>query len=468
LTEVPIAPASPERFRPLLGDGYGEVEAAVGRVRSVLEDRVIWHVNSTARGGGVAEMLQSLLAYARGAGANVRWLTIEGDAEFFRLTKRIHNRLHGAAGDGGALGDEERRLYERTLAANAEQLRSLVGGGDVIYLHDPQTAGLTSVMRSDTRVVWRCHVGIDHPNELALEAWSFLRPYVEPADAYVFSRRSYAWEGLDRSKIWLVAPSIDAFSAKNQEMAPETVASIMARTGLGPTAAGEPVFVRADGSEGTVERPAEVDQDAPAPGDVPLVVQVSRWDHLKDPSGVLRMFSDHLRNPVAHLLLVGPSVADVADDPEGAQVLAEVREQRAALPVELRGRVHLACAPMADVEENAAIINAVQRRADIVLQKSLAEGFGLTVAEAMWKAKPVVASRIGGIQDQIEDGVSGTLIDDPLDLRAAATAVDDLLEHPARAAALGAAARESVRDSFLGTRHLVQYLELLERMLARS
>jgi trehalose synthase len=214
-----------------------------------------------------------------------------------------------------------------------------------------------------------------------------------------------------------------------------------------------------------VDRPAELDQEGPIPADAPLVVQVSRWDHLKDPSGVLRCFAERCRHPGAHLLLAGPSVAEVADDPEGAQVLTEIQAQRAGLPAAIKARVHLACLPMDDVEENAAIVNAIQRRADVVLQKSLAEGFGLTVAEAMWKARPVVASRIGGIQDQIADGESGFLVS-PDDLGATAGAIDALLDDPARAREIGAAARERVRTSFLGTRHLIQYVELLNRMLA--
>ena len=202
------------------------------------------------------------------------------------------------------------------------------------------------------------------------------------------------------------------------------------------------------------------------PHDAPLVVQVSRWDRLKDPAGVLRAFAEHCRHPHAHLLLAGPSVADVADDPEGSEVWEEIRAQRERLDPRLRARVHLACLPMDDVEENAAMVNALQRRADVVVQKSLAEGFGLTVAEAMWKSRPVVASRIGGIQDQIVDGESGLLLDDPADLGAAAAAIDGLLADPARAQAIGVAARERVRESFLGTRHLVQYMALLEQMLS--
>ena len=225
------------------------------------------------------------------------------------------------------------------------------------------------------------------------------------------------------------------------------------------------MFLRQDGTQGRVDRAAELDQEAPIPEQAPLVVQVSRWDRLKDPAGVLRCFAERCRHPTAHLLLAGPSVAEVADDPEGAQVVAEVRAQRATLGAELGERVHLASLPMDDLEENAAIVNAIQRRADVIVQKSLAEGFGLTVAEAMWKSRPVVASRIGGIQDQIVDGESGMLVD-PSDLESTAAAIDGLLGDPARAQAVGAAARGRVRASFLGTRHLVQYTELLAKMLA--
>ena len=433
----------------------------------MLAGRVIWHVNSTARGGGVAEMLQSLLAYARGAGVDVRWLTIGGNEDFFRVTKRIHNHLHGSPGDGGELGKAERKVYERSLKESAAELVGLVRDGDLVYLHDPQTAGLAPHVKSKkTSVVWRCHVGLDHPNALARDAWSFLLPHVESADAYVFSRRAFAWEGLEEEKLWLVPPSIDAFSAKNQDLEADAVRAIVATIGLARGGDGAvPVFRRQDGSPARVDRPAELNQDGPIPWKSPLIVQVSRWDRLKDPIGVLRCFAEHCRHSDAHLLLAGPSVAEVADDPEGAEVLEEVRAERQRLPAEARARVHLACLPMDDIEENAAMVNAIQRRADVVLQKSLAEGFGLTVAEAMWKARPVVASRIGGIQDQIVDGESGLLIDDPTDLAATGAAIDSLLDDPARAEAIGTAARERVRQSFLGTRHLVQYMELIERML---
>jgi trehalose synthase len=467
LHHVPVAPLPPERFRELLGPAYAEVAEGIRRAREVFSGRAVWHVNSTARGGGVAELLQSLLAYARGASVDARWVVIEAPPDFFRITKRIHNHLHGFPGDGGRLDRAEREVYEAALTANAAALADEVMPADVVFLHDPQTAGLVPAMRATgARVVWRCHVGLDLPNDLARGAWAFLRPYVEQAEAYVFSRQEFAWEGLDPEGVWVVPPSIDAFSPKNQDLEPAVVAAILDAAGISseePNTA--PAFSREDGTPGRVNHRAELDEDQQLPLDARLVCQVSRWDRLKDHAGLLRLFAEHIHDRHVHLLLAGPSVEAVVDDPEGAEVLTSVRTVWSALPAEIRKRVHLAQLPMADSEENAAIVNALQRRADVVVQKSLAEGFGLTVAEAMWKARPVVASRLGGIRDQIVDGESGILIDDPTDLRAYAEAIKGLLEDPARAARLGESARERIRREFLGTRHLIQYLNLLDRLV---
>jgi trehalose synthase len=459
----------PGRFRALLGDRFDEVEAGIARAGELFAGRVIWHVNSTARGGGVVELLTSLLAYARGAGVDTRWVVIDGDPDFFRVTKRIHNNLHGFAGDGGALGPAEREIYEATAARNAAALAALMRPGDVAYLHDPQTAGLIEAVQAAGAIaVWRCHVGLDLPNDLARAAWEFLRSYVSPADAYVFSRREFAWDGLAEDRIWTVPPSIDAFSAKNEDLDPVGVAAILGVAGLGPRTDDAPLFRRQDGSRGRVDRAAELIEEASLDAGTPLVTQVSRWDRLKDPAGLVSCFTDHLLDTDADLLLAGPSVSSVADDPEGAEVLEEVREQRAALPEEIRRRVHLAALPMDDVDENAAIVNAIQRRSSVVVQKSIAEGFGLTVAEAMWKARPVVASRRGGIQDQIGDGETGVLIDDPLDLAAFGDAIAMLLADRELAERMGAAARERVRERFLGTQSLLAYLRLLDKLLDGS
>jgi trehalose synthase len=387
---------------------------------------------------------------------------------FFQATKRLHNHLHGFDGDGG-LDEEDRLTYERTLAANAEELVPLLRETDVVILHDPQTAGLIeAVKESGAIVIWRCHLGPDRPNRRAREAWDFLRRYVAEADAYVFSRASFAWEGLERKRISVIQPSIDAFSAKNQAQSPRKSLSILAQAGiLSHRAAGHATFTRADGTPGRIDRRATLVEATRLAADDRLVIQVSRWDHLKDPLGVMRGFAEHVAGETdAHLLLAGPAVDSVTDDPEGAGVLAVVEQGWHELPVEVRRRVHLASLPMADVEENAAIVNALQRHAQVVVQKSLAEGFGLTVAEAMWKGRPVVASRIGGIQDQIVDGESGVLISDPRDLAQFGSAVAGLLSDPERACSMGAAAHERVRGHFLASRHLARYFELIQQLMA--
>jgi trehalose synthase len=469
LTSVPIGSLSLERFQAILqSDRFGEILEAVERAHRVIGRRVVWNINSTAAGGGVAEMLISLLAYAHGAGVDARWEVISGNEAFFEITKRIHNNLHSAPGDGGPLGDLEREAYEAALAPNIAELTELVSPDDVVIVHDPQPAGLIPALKAlGVPVIWRCHVGIDIPSDVARRAWQFLTPYVEQADAYVFSRRAFVWEGLDDAKIELIAPVIDAFSPKNQELDAPTVRAILGVAGFdADRPAGDPRFTREDGAVGRVERRAEIVEGRPLRADDPMVLQVSRWDRLKDPVGVIQGFVDHIA-PVtdAHLVYAGPAVAAVSDDPEGKAVLEEVHELYDRMPGDVQLRLHLACLPMEDVQENAAIVNALQRRADVVVQKSIAEGFGLTVAEAMWKARPVVASRIGGIQDQIVDGVSGVQLDDPFDLPAYGAAVSALLRDPERARSLGREAQERVRDEFLSLRSLLQYLNLIDRLV---
>ena len=232
----------------------------------------------------------------------------------------------------------------------------------------------------------------------------------------------------------------------------------------GASAGGSPAlaFLHRDGSPGCVSCHADLVGTGPPPAGAPLVAQVSRWDAMKDMAGVMEGFAAHVDPALgAHLLLVGPAVAGVADDPEAAAVLRDCRGRREALPAAARERVHLACMPMDDPDEQAAVVNALQRHAAVVTQKSLAEGFGLTVAEAMWKARPVVASAVGGIQDQIDDGVDGVLLADPRDLAAFGAAVERLLADPGEARRLGAAARARVVDEFLGDRHLQRWADLL-------
>ena len=464
ITSVDIGVFPLDRFESVLDEErMAEVHEGVQRAHEVIGERTIWHVNSTARGGGVAEMLLALLPYAHGVDVDARWVVIHAEGPFFKVTKRIHNLLHGAKGDGGELGDAEREAYESALEPNGRELAEMVDEDDIVILHDPQTAGLIpAVKATGAKVVWRCHIGLDHPNDNARRAWAFLLPYVKEADAYVFSRDAFVWEDLDRDRGSIIAPSIDAFAPKNQDLDDHTVDAILAHSGIvaDPAKGEAPEFTHMDGSKGKIVHTADMLEEAPLELGDRYVLQVSRWDRLKDPLGVIQGFADHVDS--AHLVYAGPAVDDVADDPEGAEVLEEARELWKSLPDDARARIHLATLPMDDLDENAAIVNALQRRATVVVQKSLAEGFGLTVAEAMWKGRPVVASRIGGIQDQIEDGKCGILLDDPEDLEAYGKAVSDLLDDPDRAAAMGEAARERVKDHYLGTESLLHYLALIE------
>ncbi len=297
LKQVHVAPQPLERFRSVLGDGYEEVASEAALASSLFAGRVIWNVNSTARGGGVAEMLRSHLAYVRAAGIDVRWMVVGDGPEFFRLTKRIHNNLHGYPGDGGPLVESERSVYEAGLKGGAARLCRLVRPGDLAFLHDPQTLGLIGPLReAGARVLWRSHVGADHPNEEVRRAWEFLLPYATQADACAFSRAEYVWEGLDRRRVWVIPPSIDPFSPKNQDLEPAAVHAILAVAGIAPPGREAPAtFLRTDGTPGRVDRPAEMIQDSPVPDGVPLITQVSRWDRLKDPFGLIEAFDRRAR-----------------------------------------------------------------------------------------------------------------------------------------------------------------------------
>ncbi|WP_128374663.1 glycosyltransferase [Streptomyces cavernae] len=462
LPEADIDPAEPSLLSDTIGaERTAGLTAAVQDLQERLDGRRIVDINSTLTGGGVAEMLYRLLRYSRGAGIDARWFTIEADPAFFALTKRLHHLLHGADAPGPALDREATTHYAAIGERNAQALLRSVRSGDLVTLHDPQTAGLAGPLRhAGVRVVWRCHIGTDNHNHRTDQAWAFLRPFLEPADAFVFSRAQYVPEWLADRQVAVIQPSIDPLSAKNRPIDSDTAAAIVGRIGLrAPTGGDGPaVYRRADGSIGVVRQdPTCLYSEAPPPADAPLVVQVSRWDPLKDMAGVLSSFADaDSFLDGAHLALVGPDVSDVVDDPEGLRVFESCAELWHRLPTRTRARVHLACLPLTDPEENAVIVNALQRHATVVTQKSIAEGFGLTVTEAMWKGRPVVASAVGGIRDQIEHGVHGILLDDPHDRADFAAQTGGLVKDQSRADFLGAGARQRVLEYFLDDRQLLQ------------
>ncbi len=453
--EVEVPAHSIERLGRLIGPARfaALLEAATTALAS-LDGVRVWNISSTAHGGGVAEMLKLLCGYAEDAGADARWLVIDADPEFFVITKRLHNRLHGVAGDGGDLGHREAAHYRAVLDANTEAIDGRIHRDDIVFLHDPQTAGLANhLIDYGARVAWRCHIGADRANAFTEEAWDFLQPHLAHCRTFVFSHAAFVPPRLAGADVWIIEPSIDPLSAKNRALRPAHVASVLQRIGV------------LDGGGG--DRPSAVLGGAgPLSPDDPLVVQVSRWDRLKDMQGVLRGFADRLAGrSEARLALIGPAVDGVSDDPEGAQVLAECLDAWAALPRRARDAIRLVALPMDDATANAVMVNAAQRHASVVVQKSLQEGFGLTVTEAMWKSRPVVASAVGGIVGQIPPG-TGLLLKDPGDLDAFGQTLATLLRDPAEMTAMGRRARRHVRVHSLSDRHLVDYARLLTHMTA--
>jgi trehalose synthase len=425
--------------------------AAASHTSQALAGRTVWNINSTATGGGVAEMLHTLLGYFLAAGVAARWLVLDGDAEFFATTKSLHNTIHGV-GDPCAFGPAEHEHYSRVLDQNLPEILRLVGSEDLVLLHDPQSAGLVEpLQQAGVPVAWRSHIGRDSPNEQSVAAWDFLRRYVGSADAFVFSRRQHVPAWVPQERLWVIPPSIDPLSPKNRTIPAEDCRQILMRAGL----------LDGDGATGAV-----LVRGAPAPEPAArLVVQVSRWDRLKDMAGVMAGFAQAHLPADAHLMLAGPAVSEVSDDPEGADVLDECLDAWKQLPPAAADRVSLVSIPMDDPAENATIVNALQRHAAVLVQKSLAEGFGLTVAEAMWKERPTVASAVGGIQDQIVDGRDGLLVSDPTDLDTFGQAVRSLLIDQDLGQRLGRAGHQRVRERFLDDRHLADIAELLDAML---
>jgi trehalose synthase len=375
--------------------------------RPLAGTRVV-HVNSTRAGGGVAEILDALVPLMVELGLDVEWEVVVGDEQFYQCTKRMHNALQGNTVEMPATLI---RAYEDTGAANAERLRGALEGADFVFIHDPQPAPLLSHMPNRKgKWIWRCHIDASHPFR---PVWKYLRPIVAGYDASVFSLSSFAQQ-LPHPQ-YLIAPSIDPLTDKNTELDAGEIADVARKFSL------------------DLERP--------------LLLQVSRFDRFKDPLGVIRAFRlARQMAPSLQLVLAG---GGASDDPEGAQVLAEVQEAAAN-----EDDIHVLLLP----SDAHRTINALQRAATIVLQKSLREGFGLTVTEALWKGKPVIGGNTGGIRLQVINHHTGFLVDSP---EGAALRIRYLLHHREQLQAMGRKGREFVRGNFLLTRHLVEYLTLM-------
>lgn len=439
-------------------------------VRAAMRDQVVWNINTGIAVGGAHEMIHSMLSGIGALGVEVHWVTFDAEPEFLTTCKRLHNWVYGRPGDGRHMTEVTRSHYETLLGHEIAYLRERANPGDIAIVHDPQTAGLIPYLKDmGCKVVWRCHLGTAEANEWTRAAWDFLRPYVAKADTVIVSQPDYAPDFVPDDKLLIMSPSIDGNSTRNIYIDASVVDDTLVRANIvdGNESAHHVEFRRQDGATGAVRRHFDlVHGHQLIPADAQLVTQVSRWDRLKDMRGVLRSFVEHrtLFDADVHLALVGPNPGSEQSDPEAHSVRGECIEYWEALPDSVKGRVHLVSLPTDDTDESAHLVNAVQRRSDVVIQKSLAEGFGLTVAEAMWKHRPTVASAVGGLATQISDGDNGLLIKDPHDGEECATALARLLSDEELATRLGRAGHDSVRDNYLGDRHLLQFADLILRL----
>jgi len=385
-------------YEPIVGKSYIE---ELRMLASRLSGKTILNINSTFIGGGVAEILSRAVPLLNQLGVDVRWQTISGEAQFFKVTKKLHNALHGKV---EPISDNEFSLFRETTKNNLNQIDF---SGDILFIHDPQPVALIADKRDIGRKwIWRCHIDISHPDS---QVWKFLRQFVINYDAAVFSSPNFAQQLPIRQ--FFAPPSIDPLSDKNRELSPETVDAVLAKYGLNR--------------------------------DKPLILQVSRFDRLKDPLGVIKAFELVRKNFTCQLVLAGGTASD---DPESGEVLEEIKERAGGNP-----DIHiLDIPPGTDID-----INALQRAAAIIMQKSLSEGFALTISEALWKAKPVVASAVGGIPLQVKNRLTGLLCHS---VEGAAYALRQILANPDYGRWLGHNGREHVRQHFLIVREIRDYM----------
>lgn len=382
--------------------GRSTIEELIS-LSSRLSGKIVQNVNSTFKGGGVAEILRRMVPLLRELGINARWTTIKGDERFFNVTKRIHNALHGKRED---ITSQDLELYNEVSRKNIEELNFY---GDIILIHDPQPIGLVAKKKDfGDKWIWRCHIDVSNPDK---RIWEFIKDFVVQFDASIFSSPNFAQKLPIRQ--FMISPSIDPLSEKNKELSEDIINEVLKKYNI--------------------------------KNDKPIITQISRFDYLKDPIGVIEAFEMVRKAIDCQLILAGGTSTD---DPESEEVLNQVRQRASDNP-----DIHiLLIPPDSDLE-----INALQRASTVIVQKSIKEGFGLTVTEALWKGKPVVASMTGGIPLQVKNKFTGLLSHS---IEGTAYAIRLLLSNREYALFLGKNGKEHVRQNFLITRHIKDYLLL--------
>jgi len=380
----------------------------IKELSSKLQGIRVLHVNSTRMGGGVAEILHKLVPLLNDVGIETSWEVITGENDFYRCTKSFHNAIQGG---GISVPDQLIEVYEQTVKKNAEKLKLDLESADIIIIHDPQPCALKQYSNgSDARWIWRCHIDASSPNK---GIWNYLKEHIEHYDGSIFSTRDFIQPMPHNQHI--ITPSIDPLSDKN-------------------------VDIKNGRLDATYKR-FNLDRNRP------IISQISRFDRFKDPVGVIESYNiTREKFPDLQLVLAG---GEADDDPEGAEVIKEVYDAAGN-----DKDIHILILP----PDSNMTINAIQRISDIIIQKSLKEGFGLTVTEGLWKEKPVIGGNTGGIRTQIRDNHNGFLVSS---IEETSSKIEYLLSSPAKRNEFGKAAKEHVSRNFLITRHLLDYLELI-------
>ncbi|MDD3149588.1 MAG: glycosyltransferase [Candidatus Gastranaerophilales bacterium] len=413
LQEFRILPKSVDEYIPVVG------EERINRLKEIakpLRGKKVLNINATAYGGGVAELLKTQIAIMQDLGLQVDWNVLTAPPEFYDVTKLFHNTMQG---DLKKATDEQKQIYLETVEANA---KSLVENYDFVVIHDPQPLAMINYMTAPTgKWIWRCHIDTSTPNE---DTWNFLYPYMQNYDAVIFTLEEFVKEGAKLNNLTFIPPSIDPLSPKNSYMAETEVNNLMRNFNVDP--------------------------------DRPLMCQVSRFDPWKDPLGVIDVYrnikSNQMKNNISglQLALIGGMAND---DPEGWSIYDKVlRKAGEDYDLNIYTNFH----NVGDIG-----VKAFQYASDVILQKSLKEGFGLTVSEALWKGTPVIGGNVGGIKIQIKDGENGFLVNN---IQEATEKTTYLLQHPAEAKKMGEAGREIVREQFLCIREIEDHLKLFNKL----
>ncbi len=397
------------QYTPVVGE---DVIEHLCQLAEPLQGVKVLHINSTREGGGVAEILQRLIPLKQDLGLNADWEVVTGDADYFQCTKKMHNGLQG---NREPISDALLSHYEKINAKNYERLQNELNNADIVFIHDPQPAMLRELCENQrAKWIWRCHIDVSRPFRAT---WRYLSRFLDGYDASIYSLPAFAQP--QNHPLYIIPPSIDPLSEKNIQLETSELNDLYHQYDIDP--------------------------------DRPVISQISRFDRFKDPVGVIQAYR-MVRSfgPPLQLILAGGAATD---DPEGAEVLEEVQKAAADDP-----DIHILLLP----PDAHRIINGIQRISDIVLQKSLKEGFGLTVTEAMWKEKPIIGGNVGGIRIQVVDHHTGFLVNTP---EGAALRIRYLLNDREHLMQIGKTARNFVLENYLLTRHLKEYLTVMLAVL---